>query len=275
MEPDSATAPESDALSVGIVTNDILATKLHHLTVEMGLHAIRYRDVRQVADTGEQIRMLLFQARTAEDSDARALRALAAIRPEISLVMLAIHTLPEWMEQIPGLVGTVVLPAELHTLPSMIIRGHLSSSRRHLLTLLREATSLHPLLRSLLRTVFEQRIRANRQSRTSPPGRSITALAPAIGASPAYLRRLHSNSPIDVRKTAEHWQAVQALIHHEALSESWSTLAFRLGYKSVSGFSDLMVRVFDCRPSQLRGTNVLAALRNFEQMVEGALKNEA
>jgi AraC-like DNA-binding protein len=80
-----------------------------------------------------------------------------------------------------------------------------------------------------------------------PPMRTVTELADAVSTSRSHMSVIATAENVDLAALGAHWTAILAVEKALTSDLTWEGIAWRCGFQSASGLSELLRRQFGCR----------------------------
>lgn len=156
------------------------------------------------------------------------------------------------------------LPAELRRAESECVFWHLIAQ-------VRSNHSLPTGLRRALVFVLSQQPAAGPVEHASGPAHSVREVGRRIGVSESHLRRVSREHDVDLKKLLSWCIALRALQLHDGQHTSWEQVAWRFGYRSVSGLAQHLERTLGARPTTLNLSQARLYFVQFEQAFDTSL----
>jgi hypothetical protein len=176
-----------------------------------------------------------------------------------ALTFLA-QTIAEWKLQL------LSLPSDEAGLARMVLETRFWAWSDRIQRDIAGASGLDLRVRAMLAWTLRRRLRPPDLSGLAPEW-SMKALAQDMQRPRKSVSKLTSAAGVDLREVGDVWIALLALMLHELNGVRWEQVAWRAGYRRLSGLSELMRRVFDKGLRELSGAGIDPGLRRFEEVV--------
>jgi len=181
--------------------------------------------------------------------------AFVVVQSEKGQRMRLVNLLPEGTDVVEGsCVGEVVVGA----VSAALIKSVGSTIEAHIVA----PAACHPLIRAATRAILRSVYVAPDMS-IGTPSRSLKAVANQIGTSRDYLARLTKRRSYPIGHVASRWLIAQVALVKDIEDQPWARIAWRCGYESASGLSDLCSTRLGIRLSQLSEVPSRQVLRDF------------
>lgn len=166
----------------------------------------------------------------------------ASVRPLKALVALSDGRVdPTFLHMLPADTDALFLPSDAHILRPTVSRALLHYLAQRLESVALAGHEWHPLLRASVRHILRRTVISVRHTDASE-GRSLRAVAAGVGVSQEYLSRIARTESLPLRELADRWLVVQGAVVRALEGEPWERIAWRAGFESASGLSDLCMR---------------------------------
>jgi len=253
-----------EARSVRSLANSVRAEMVFVTTVDE-LLSVRSGDIGAV---------VCFGGRNERQSIA-ALNAIRSFQPRVGCVVL-LH------EQAKGGDFTTILsdggsimrvPARSISVAALISRAFIKSVGAAIEEETLVTCQCHPILRTATRYILRS-VYCTPDVESLRGARSLTSIAGAAGTSRDYLSRLSKARNYPIRRVPSRWLIVQAAIVKDLEGGSWERIAWRCGFESAAGLSDLCCTQTGFRLSRLSEIPVPGVVSDFTLWLSRGLMGE-